>query len=297
MVRVRFTVWIKIAAAMGVIAVLTFLVLRAITGQSMGPRSLTHLILAVLDSQRVRSYSRGQYTNIMFLHHSVGEKLIEQGQVRQHLAKVGLILWDQAYNWQQLIGPDGKLTGYSYNVPNDNTDPDGLAQIFAQPAYALPINTLSGLLQHEVIVFKSCFPASDISDDQKLAQYKTYYLGIQEVMVKYPNKLFIVLTPPPLNPAETNAANAKRARAFANWLKSSEFLTQQANIFTFDLFDAFAESDVAAPDYSMLRQEYRNGADSHPNAKANETVAPLFVDFIIQSIQKYRTGQAIGVQR
>jgi len=296
MTRVRLSLIVKILVGLGLVAALFFGV-RMATGQSLGLRSTAHLILSVLDSQRVRSYSRGQYTNIMFLHHSVGEKLVEQGKVRERLVEAGYVLWDQAYNWQQLIGPDGKATGYSYNVPNDNTDPDGLAQIFSQPVYSLPLNTFSGLLQHEVIIFKSCFPVSDITSDEQLASYKTFYLGIRDVMRKHPDKVFIVLTPPPLNPVETNLVNAKRARAFANWLKSNEFLAHQTNVFTFDLFDAFAESDLAAPDYSMLRQDYRNGADSHPNAKANEMIAPLFVDFVIQSIQRYRAGSSMGIQR
>jgi hypothetical protein len=297
MARVRFGTSIKIIAALVVAAGLAYLGLRAVTGQYLGPRSSAHLILALLDSQRVRSYSRGQYTNIMFLHHSVGENLIAQGQVRQKLTAAGYTLWDQAYNWEQLIGPDGKATGYSYNVPNDNTDPDGLARIFAQALFPVPVNTFSALMQHEVIIFKSCFPVSDIATDELLAEYKTFYLGIREVLRKHPEKVFIVLTPPPLNPAETTAANAQRARAFANWLTSKEFLTQQPNVFAFDLFDAFAEANPAAPDYSMLRADYRNGADSHPNAKANETVAPALVDFVIQSIQTYRASNSLGTAR
>ena len=297
MAHIRFGKLIKTIAVLVVAVALVFFVGRAATGQSLGLRSSAHLILAVLDSQRVRSFSRGQYTDFMFLHRSVGENLIEQGLVRPKFAAAGYSLWDQGYNAQQLKGPDGKTTGYSYNVPNDNTDPDGLAQIFAQPLYALPINTFSGLLQHEVIIFKSCFTVSNILDDEQLASYKTHYFGIRDVMIKHPDKVFIILTPPPLNPAETNATNAKRARAFANWLKSDEFLARQSNVFVFDLFDSFAESTPAASDYSMLRQAYRNGGDSHPNAKANETVAPMLVDFVVKSIQSYRTASSIGAQR
>jgi hypothetical protein len=40
----------------------------------------------------------------------------------------------------------------------------------------------------------------------------------------YPDKLFIVVTPPPLNPAETNLETAARARIMADWLTSEEFL-------------------------------------------------------------------------
>ena len=296
MVRRRFGSLIKIAAALGAV-VIVFFVMRSVTGQSLGLRSTAYSVLAVLDSQRARGDSRGQYTNIVFLHHSVGEGLIDSGQLRQRFSKAGFDFWDQGYNAQPLRAPDGKTTGYNYYVPDDNTDPDGLARIFAQPVYALPINTFSGLVQHEVIIFKSCFPVSDIASDEQLERYKSFYLGIRDVMGKHPDKVFIVLTPPPLNPAETSPVNAKRARAFANWLKSAEFLTQRSNFIVFDLFDALAENNSASPDYSMLRQTYRDGSDSHPNAKANEAVAPLLADFVIQSIQVYRNSNSFGTQR
>ena len=59
-------------------------------------------------------------------------------------------------------------------------------------------------------------------------------------------------------------------------------------MFTFDLFDALAESDPAQPDVNMLRKSYRIGVDSHPNVVANETVGPLFVNFIIRAVERYR---------
>jgi hypothetical protein len=230
----------------------------------------------------------GNFTNVIFLHHSVGRHLINQSQVRQHLTAAGFQFWDHDYNWVGLIYPDGTRTGYSYVIPDDNTDPDGLASLFAQPVYRLPINAFSGLMQHEVIVFKSCFPASNITDDEQLEQYKTWYLGMRDVMDRYPDRIFIVVTTPPLNPATTDAETAACARAFADWLKSDEFPADHPNIFTFDFFDRLAEGDTTAPDFNMLRAAYREGDDSHPNQLANETIGPRFADFIIEVVETYR---------
>ena len=187
-----------------------------------------------------------------------------------------------------LRNPAGEYTGYSYNIPEDNTDPDGLARIFAQRAYGLPVNALSGLLQHEVIAFKSCFPACQITSDEQSAQYKSYYLAMRDVMDRYPDKVFIVISPPPLNPAATDAEAAARARSFAEWLQSDEYLAGHPNVFAFDLFGHLAEEDPASPDYNMLRAGYREGADSHPNQLANETVGPLFADFVMEAAEQYR---------
>lgn len=251
--------------------------------------AIPSLSKAVLNSQTVTSYSHGNFTNIIFLHHSTGRNLIEQGHVREQFTKAGYTFWDHGYNFQGLTDPYGDQTGYSYNIPFDNTNPDGLARIFAQPSYEVPLNTFSSLLQHEVIAFKSCFPVSHITSSEQLDEYKFYYLNLRNVMDRHQEKMFIVVTPPPLNPTATNAEAAARARIFAEWLKSEEYLDGHYNVFTFDLFGYLAEDDTTSPDYNMLRLEYREDSDSHPNRLANENIGPLFVDFIVKATQTYRS--------
>ncbi|MFZ5917168.1 MAG: hypothetical protein ACOYZ7_09565 [Chloroflexota bacterium] len=271
----------------------SFLLWRGLRGQ--GIRMLViHRLQALLD--RTPAAQQGHLTNVIFLHHSTGRYLIRQGGVREQLAAAGLEFWDHDYNFEGLIRPDGARTGYSYGIPDDNTDPDGLARLFDQHVYGLPLNALSGLMQHEVIAFKSCFPASNITSQAQLEQYQTWYLGMRDVMDQHPEKVFIALTPPPLNPAATNAETAARARAFADWLTSGEFLAGHPNVFTFDFFDLLAERDPSAPDLNMLRAAYRDGEDSHPNERANQTVGPLFADFIFETVAAYRASRAEGIQ-
>ena len=245
---------------------------------------------AVLNRNSVSG--EGNFTNVVFLHHSTGRNLIHQGGVRERLTKAGFEFWDHDYNAHGLTRPDGSPAGYSYGVPGDNTDPDGLAEIFAQPVYGLPLNAFSGLLQHEVVVFKSCFPASNIATDDQLDEYKSYYLGMRAVMDQHRDKVFIVMTPPPLNPAATEAGVAARARAFANWLGSDDFLVGHPNVFAFDFFDLLAEGDTGDAESNMLRATYREGEDSHPNQLANETVGPRFADFIVGAVETYRARLA-----
>jgi hypothetical protein len=250
-------------------------------------RALVGTGRAVLD--RPATTAGGDFTNVIFLHHSVGRNLIEQGGVRELFGAAGYDFWDHGYNHQGLTRPDGTPAGYSYNVPNDNTDPDGLAHIFSQRLYPWPLNAFSGLMQHQVIIFKSCFPVSNITTEAQLEQYKAYYLQMRDVMDQHLDHIFIAVTPPPLNPAATDAEAAARARAFAEWLGSEEFLGGHPNVYTFDFFDLLAESDPAAPDYNMLREAYREGEDSHPNQLANETIGPLFVEFVIGVVEEYRS--------
>jgi hypothetical protein len=277
------------------IGVLLFVAVSFMTGYGFRllnfAKSLPGVVRALQNNQTVTSLN-GDYRNIVFLHHSVGEGLVRQGKVRELFTQAGYNFWDQGYNQDGLNDPAGRNLEYSYAVPNDNTDPDGLAMVFSQPAYSVPINTLSQLLQYEVIIVKSCFPANNITSEQELDQYKNYYLTTRKSIDQHPDKLFVLLTIPPLNPAETKPEIAVHAREFANWLKSDEFLKGHPNVVTFDLFEQFAEGNPQAPDFNMLRRDYRDGADSHPNRLGNETVGPLFADFIIQAAEQYRATSA-----
>jgi hypothetical protein len=237
------------------------------------------------------------YKNIIFLHHSTGRYLISGGNVRQILSGLGYQFWDHDYNVDGLLMPNGAKALYTYKIPNDNTNPDGFDAIFRQLYYAEPVhpqepvNAFSGLMRHSVICFKSCFPASKIWDDATLNQYKTHYLNIRSRIAQYPKKIFIPLSPPPNNTCETNSQMAARARAFANWLSSSEYTSGIPNIYPFNLFDILAESDPSSSDYNMLREEYRKPSDSycdsHPNPLANETIGSILASFVDNAIRDF----------
>jgi hypothetical protein len=251
-------------------------------------RSAHSLIKAVSNSGRVRGDGHGNYTNVVFLHHSVGQNLIQGGRLRELLTQAGFDFYDHGYNSTGLVRPDGTPAGYSYDVPGDDTDPAGLARIFEQRLYRLPLNTWSALLQHEVIVVKSCFLAIWTLSDDGLERQKADYLRMGDVMDRHRDKLFIILTSPPANPAENDVAAAARARALSEWLQSEEFRAGRPNIHVFDLFSLLAENDPALPDYNMLRASYRQGRDSHPNLPANQTIAPILAEFIAESAKSYR---------
>ena len=123
-----------------------------------------------------------QGTRIIFLHHSCGENLIEQGDVREGLSQLGYEFFDHGYNDDGLRLADGSNSGMNFDVPGDNTDPDGLAEIFNQPLNDPPDNTFSYLMQYDVILFKSCYPTSNIESDEQLGEYQAYYRSIRERM-------------------------------------------------------------------------------------------------------------------
>ena len=224
--------------------------------------------------------------SIIFMHHSTGQGIIQQGSVREGLADLGYQFWDHGYNDEGLTDPSATALGINWDVPGDNTDPDGWYEIFQQPFTDPPANTFSHMLQHDVIIFKSCFPTSDITDDDMFAAYQRYYLGIRDVIDQYPDKLFVAWTTPPLVPNSTTPENAARARRWAEYLTSGEYLDGHPNITVFDIFNVLADED------GFLRAEYRGDEwDSHPNELANQAVGPLLVDFVDQAVRTFVPGE------
>lgn len=250
-----------------------------------------------------------EITNILFLHHSTGSGLINGGNVRNlittynTLHSTNLEFWDHGYNANGVH--DQNNTYYShYNIPYDNTDPDGFNVLFAQPVHNPPDNAFSYIINphtmgtrtitHQVFIFKSCYPASNISSEQMLTNYQTWYLAMRDVMDAHPEKIFIPLTPPPLTRSSTSVENAARAQRFSDWLISPTYLAGHPNIFVFNFRDYLMEHDSTSYYFNCLRAAYGgDGGDSHPNDLANQTVGPFFVDFIIDAINTFSAGQSI----
>lgn len=243
------------------------------------------ILLALLPFLLAANFASLGPTRIIFLHHSCGHNLIDQGGVREGFTALGYEFYDHGYNGDGLRLADGSYSGDNFDVPGDNTDPDGFADIFAQPLHDPPDNTFSYLMEYDVIAFKSCFPVSNIWGDEQLDEYKSYYLAIRDRIDQYPDKIFVIVTQPPQVPGSSDPGEAVRARAFADWLQSDEYLAGHPNLFTFDFFGHLAGAD------NFLRPEYRmDDYDAHPNEQANRAIGPLFVEFLDQAIKSYDSG-------
>lgn len=250
--------------------------------------SLAFLILLIGSVSPSNSNAEETGRRLFFLHHSTGRALLEEGYARDYLTSINtakgtdLVLWDHDYNYIGLTDVEGDLEGYNYSIPNDNTDPVGLHELWTTSNSARD----SLLSRYDVIAFKSCYPASDITSEAMLDQYKEWYLEMRAFFDSRPDKIFIVMSPPPRHRLATNIENADRARRFANWLVSPEYLAGHQNMVGFDFFDLCAQADDGSSNRNMLRYEYERShytTDSHPNALANETNAPDFVDILVNA--------------
>lgn len=299
--RFKLPSFLLIVGGVVVFVFLVLLAIRVIGGKPLGIRSffeiqiwkVNALTKSLQYAGQIRQFNKGNYTNVIFLHHSVGDNLIRQTDFRDRLTQAGLSFWDHDYNYYGLNAPNGQNLGFHFNIPEDNTDPVGLAKLFSQKVYPVPVNAVSGLMQFEVIIFKSCFTGNVLFDDQSVEQTRQYYEEIHRFIEEHPDKLFILLTTPPLNSAEADEVMGARAREISNWLQSQEYKRNLPNLYVFDLYSAFAENDPASPNYNRLREDYKEGTDNHPTMNANQNVAPVLAQFIIDSIQDFRSKETV----
>jgi hypothetical protein len=242
---------------------------------------------------------------VIFLHHSTGANLMKEGNVRelfQQQKSCSLAFWDHGYDPQSrgrslsslfqphiygLRNPAGVLMPTSFHIPRNNTDPAGLAQLFSQESTNPPANALSHMLCFDVLIFKSCFPVTAIASEEQLQTYQKHYITIRESIERYPTRLFIPMTPPPLRASMTTPQQAKRARRFANWLMSAAYHEDRPYLQPYDLFGQLATAETE-PLAHTLRPEFCRSAlsDSHPNALANRTVAPHWVSFVCATVNQ-----------
>jgi len=205
--------------------------------------------------------------SFVFIHHSCGSGFLHEGKMKAKLEALGVRVHDITYG-------DGWI--------GDNTNPDHFPTTFGRHMDEVLGWELAGKNHHDIVAFKSCFPASNISSEGMLAQYKKYYEQMKPMFEKQPRVLFVAWTAPPLVPRATTSENAARMRRFCHWLVN-DWAPQEHNIAVFDCFHVLAGKD----DY--LRPGYRrNEHDSHPNAAGNRAVADAFTKWLPRAVDRWR---------
>jgi hypothetical protein len=233
---------------------------------------------------------------ILFIHHSTGGYLLQQGNIRKKLyAKTNNIeLWDHAYNLSPLFGnfiakffptfqtglsnSNGGTTGIDFNLNISNNDIGSYLPIFdSNNPY------LNKILEFDGVIFKMCFPSTKIVSDTQLAEIKSTYLAITDNLKKHSKTKFGIFTPPPLRMELTSIESAKRAVNLSKWMLEN---LENQNVRVFDFFGLLADLKEDSKYFGTLKREYCRvlWLDSHPNRKANVDVADKFVNFFVDLI-------------
>lgn len=213
--------------------------------------------------------------SLVWHHHSTGDDLLAGG-LRAALDGNNIAFHD--INYKQ-----AKVGDY---VIGDKTDPPDFPKNFNTPEHYEVIAgwELDEGKQHDVIMFKSCFPFSDIKSDKMLQQYKAYYMSLLPTFKAHPETFFVAMSTPPLTAGKTTAENAARARQWAKWI-TTEYARELPNVQVFDLFGAMSILE-GNPNQGTLPPQFAKGKwDSHPTPAAGEAVTRLFIPWFNRAVR------------
>ncbi len=143
--------------------------------------------------------------------------------------------------------------------------------------------------QYDVIIFKHCFPGSNIMDDtgkpdinserKSLENYRLQYNALKRKMKEFPETKFVIWTVPALLESKTTKEKATRASRFSKGV-TGVWDDPNDNIFIWDFRRLETEGDI------FLKPAYaRNESDSHPNTIFAQKASPLFCKRIIDIIE------------
>jgi hypothetical protein len=228
---------------------------------------------------------------LVFIHHSTGEHWLadDNGGLGVALGANNYFVSDTNYGW----GPDA--IGDTTDIPHwldwfrSASTPTYMSALFAESGrhsvYTRSLADPGG--GNTVIVFKSCFPNSALEGNPAdapsasgrltVGHAKYVYNELLLTFGQHPEKLFVVITAPPLSDA-TYAANA---RAFNQWLVN-DWLGQSGyalkNVAVFDFYNVLTSNGGNAGTNDLgsatgHHHRWWNGAVQHQTAGGADTLA------------------------
>lgn len=259
----------KLAAAVGV-------ALMALSCKTRVPEDYTSLVR----DPGVNPGKPSKALSMVWLHHSTGDVLLEGGLL-DALRADGVVFHDINYG-------EAVVDGY---VIGDHTDIPDWPKTFNTPSYFEVVKKWERTDgQHDIVMFKSCYPNSNIKSGEMLEQYKQHFNALLPAFRAHPDILFIGMSTPPLVKADTTPEAAKLAREWSRWLLN-EYAHDVKNVKIFDLFDALA---IAADkqDANTLVPQFSSGrTDSHPSPEGARAVTRLFIPWFNRVVREVGISQ------
>ena len=220
--------------------------------------------------------------NLMFIHHSVGENWLRDG-LCEALNAHGYHVADIYYGWREY----GDRTDTS-DWPMWFTD-TVMDLVYREMGAMTAPNTIEPAQgDNTIIMFKSCFPNSDVGN--AITDEQAVYNSLLSYTAKHPDKLFILVTPPPM----THISHPLRTRELSNWLTDREGGWLQAypadNVRVFDLYNVLTHPDAhhlmenGAEIHTVIKNAntlyYDSDGDDHPNSTGNNKAAREFIGLL-----------------
>jgi hypothetical protein len=238
-----------------------------------------------------------QMKKILYLHHSVGNtvwrgnrnkyvyKLTRQGDIQKLFNqynkkhKTNYEITQQAFPKQTPYG----WKNYPYDYYNIWVKHAGEKPFMEEPT--LEILTK----EYDVIMFKHCFPVSNIQADQdssgidseykSIANYKLQYEALRDKMHQFPKVKFIVWTGAAQVKHEMSKEEAERAKEFFTWV-TQEWDIPGDNIFVWDFYQLQTRGNLYFADELAQAAD-----DSHPNHEFAGFAAKLLFNRMVDIIE------------
>jgi len=279
-------------------------------------RKITFILLFVLflGGWSCSDSNRDGALNIAFLHHSTGA-VIWEGDLSQVddgikadlpgiKAQLPLLFaWhniegSKDYAVKDIVFPKAEPYGwnnYPYDYYNIWVKNAGDKPFMKEPT----LEMLTG--KYQVIIFKHCFPSSNIladsgtadidSDTKTLGNYELQYLALRDKIHEFPGTKFILFTGAVQVQSLLSEEEALRARQFHDWVVS-EWDQPDDNIFLWDLYQLQTEGGL------FFRDEYAAATDdSHPNREFAGRAAGLLFSRITDIIESGGTNTDLTGRR
>ncbi len=222
-------------------------------------------------------------TNLVFIHHSCGENWLRDG-LAGLLNERGIHVADITYGWRE------------YGDRTDTKDWPGwfrdevMGLVYRELGVMSAENSLAPKDgENTVVMFKSCFPNSDVGDSPEDEQ--AVYDSLLPYFSSHPEKVFVLATPPPM----IRIGSPGLTRQLCLWLtdRKEGWLGGQAaeNVFVFDLYNVLTHPDAhhrmengqevhtRVPGADTLF--YDSSGDDHPNGQGNLKAAEEFVPLLL----------------
>jgi hypothetical protein len=161
--------------------------------------------------------------------------------------------------------------------------------------------------ENQIIMFKSCFPTSDLQgnpndppgtyEELSVSGAKYVYNTILQYFATRPDKLFIVITAPPLSDA-THAANARAFNEWLlnDWLRENNYVLNNVAVFDFyniltspDAHHRFNNGGVEHLTSSSNTLHYPSG-DDHPSAAGSQKATEEFLPMLNIFYHRWKSG-------
>lgn len=248
---------------------------------------------------------------LIFIHHSTGENLLrdDYGGLGLALSQNNYFVSDTNYGW----GPDA--IGDRTDIPNwtewfaSDATPHIMEAVFNESgqnsSYTRTVSDPGG--ENEIILFKSCFPNSALEgnpndppgeyEEMTVGGAKYVYNAILGYFATRPDKLFVVITAPPLS----EGAYAENARAFNDWLVN-DWLNENNytlnNVVVFDFYNVLTDPN-AHHRFLNGQIEHTSGTrntlyypseDDHPSVQGSRKAVEEFVPLLNFFYHRWQSG-------